>query len=165
MQRRKYGRILFTTSVGIYGQEGTALYCAAKAAQLGVMRALALEGERDGILVNVIAPSARTRMTEAFLSSAYGQWLFETMPPEKISLAAAYLMSEACRLNGEVIALGGGRVARIAFAETEGVMGCGDTIEQVRDAMPEVLADENYFYPRSVAERSAKVAALFGFEG
>jgi NAD(P)-dependent dehydrogenase (short-subunit alcohol dehydrogenase family) len=165
MQREKYGRILLTTSVGVYGQAGTAPYSAAKAAQLGVMRTLALEGAADGIYVNVIAPSARTRMTENFLASGYAKWLFETMPPEKISVAAAFLVSDACQLNGEVIALGGGRVARIMFAETDGVITPGETIEQVRDAMPEVLADKRWFYPKDLAVRSARVAAMFGFKG
>jgi NAD(P)-dependent dehydrogenase (short-subunit alcohol dehydrogenase family) len=165
MQRQKFGRILFTTSVGIYGQEGTAPYSAAKAAALGIMRALAVEGARDGIHVNAIAPSARTRMTEKFLASAYAKWLFDTMPPEKISVAAAFLMSEACDLNGEVVALGGGRLARLTFAETEGVIRSGSSIEEVRDAMPEVMADSRWFYPKDLAVRSAKVAAMFGFKG
>jgi NAD(P)-dependent dehydrogenase (short-subunit alcohol dehydrogenase family) len=165
MQREKYGRILLTTSVGIYGQGGTSPYSAAKAAQLGVMRTLALEGAADGIHVNVIAPSARTRMTENFLASDYAKWLFKTMPPEKISVAAAFLMSEVCQLNGEIIALGGGRVARIVFAETDGVITPGETIEQVRDAMPAVMADKRWFYPKDLAERSARVAAMFGFKG
>jgi NAD(P)-dependent dehydrogenase (short-subunit alcohol dehydrogenase family) len=165
MAAQGYGRILYTTSVGVYGQAGTAPYSAAKGAILGVMRTLAQEGPAHGVLVNAIAPSARTRMTENFLASAYADWLFETMPPEKIAVAAAFLMSEACTLNGEVVALGGGRIARIAFAESDGVITSGESIEEVRDAMPKVLADERWFRPRDLAERSARVAAMLGFKG
>jgi NAD(P)-dependent dehydrogenase (short-subunit alcohol dehydrogenase family) len=164
MARHGYGRILYTTSVGIYGQAGTAPYSAAKAAVLGIVRTLAQEGADQGIRVNAIAPSAKTRMTEHFLTSDYAQWLFRQMPPEKIATTAAFLMSEACELNGEIIALGGGRIARIAFAETDGVMTSSDSIEEVRDLMPRVLADERVFHPKDLAERSARVSAMFGFK-
>lgn len=165
MEKQRYGRILYTTSVGIFGQEGTAAYSAAKAASIGIMRTLADEGTKHGICVNVIAPSARTRMTERFLTSAYGEWLLKTMPPEKVSVAAAYLMSEDNQISGEIISLGGGRIGRIVLGESEGFIGAGEAIEEVRDAMPSVLADTRFFYPKDVAERSMKVAKLLGFEG
>jgi NAD(P)-dependent dehydrogenase (short-subunit alcohol dehydrogenase family) len=165
MTEQNYGRIVFTTSVGIYGSEGTTPYCAAKAASIGMMRCLAEEGAGRGICVNLIAPSARTRMTEHFLESAYGQWLFDTMPPEKVSVAAAYLMSEQCTVSGEIFTLGGGRIGRMVIGESEGVIGSGASIEEMRDALPAVMAETAFFYPRNVAERSAKVAELFGFRG
>lgn len=165
MVAQNYGRIIYTTSVGIYGQEGTTSYCAAKAASIGMMRSLAEEGSRHGICVNVIAPSARTRMTEHFLESAYGQWLFRTMPPEKVSIAAAYLMSEQCPISGEIFTLGGGRIGRMVIGESDGVIGSGASIEEMRDAIPAVMAETRFFYPKNVAERSAKIAELFGFSG
>jgi len=163
--KQKYGRILYTTSVGIYGATGTAPYCAAKAACIGMMRCLAPEGVEHGILVNVVAPSARTRMTERHLSGAYGEWLMKTMPPEKVSVGAVYLMSEACKIYGEIFSMGGGRIGRLIIAENEGVVGSDSSIEDVHEAMPRVLADAKFFYPKNLAERSAKVAALLGFKG
>jgi NAD(P)-dependent dehydrogenase (short-subunit alcohol dehydrogenase family) len=165
MVRQKYGRILYTTSVGIYGAEGTAPYCAAKGANIAIMRCLAPEGAKHGILVNVIAPSARTRMTERHLSAAYGEWFFRAMPPEKVSVGAAYLMSETCKVHGEIFSMGGGRIGRLVLGETEGVVGSGDSIEEVHDAMPKVMAEKNFFYPKELAERSIKVASLLGFKG
>jgi NAD(P)-dependent dehydrogenase (short-subunit alcohol dehydrogenase family) len=165
MVTQRYGRILYTTSVGIYGSEGTAPYCAAKAACIGIMRCLASEGGRYGIGVNVVAPSARTRMTERHLSAAYAEWLFKTMPPEKVSVGAAYLMSEACKINGEIFSMGGGRIGRLVLGESEGVMGMGASVEEVQDAMPRVMADTRFFYPRDVTERSARIAGYFGFKG
>lgn len=165
MIRQKYGRILYTTSAAIFGAEGNAPYATAKAAVIGTMRCLAAEGARHGIHVNVVAPSARTRMTEGFLSSAYADWLFKTMPPEKVAAGAAYLMSAACNVTGEIFSMGGGRIARILIAETEGVIGAGASIEEVRDALPSVMADREAFYPKDLTERSAKVAALLGFPG
>ena len=104
-------------------------------------------------------------MTEHFLESAYGQWLFQTMPPEKVSVAAAYLMSEQCTINGEIFTLGGGRIGRMVIGESDGVIGSGDSIEEMRDAIPAVMAETSFFYPKNVADRSARIAELFGFRG
>lgn len=159
-----YGRLLYTTSAGIFGAAGNASYAAAKGAVIGMVRCLALDGEPHGIRVNALAPSARTRMTEAFLTSDYGEWLRRTMPPEKITGTAAFLMSEACPLTGEIIAVGGGRVARITLTESEGVILPEPSPEAVRDALPAVMTDAAIFCPRTLGERSAKVAALLGFD-
>ncbi|TAK98443.1 MAG: SDR family oxidoreductase [Rhodospirillaceae bacterium] len=165
MVKQQYGRIVYMTSGGIYGALGNTDYAAAKSAYIGMMRCLALEGVNHGIMVNAISPSARTRMTERFHPSAYAEWFFKTMPPEKVSAGVAYMLSDECKINGEIFSMGGGRIARIAIAESEGVMGSGSSIEDVRDAMPRVMADTNFFYPKDLGERSRKVADLFGFQG
>ena len=77
----------------------------------------------------------------------------------------AYLLSEDCAVNGEIFAVGGGRIARMTIAENEGAIGSGTSIEEVRAMMPQVMTDERFFYPKDLGERSAKVAALFGFDG
>jgi NAD(P)-dependent dehydrogenase (short-subunit alcohol dehydrogenase family) len=164
MLKQKYGRILLTTSVGIYGQEGTSPYCASKAAAIGIMRPLFVEGEPHGIHINVVGPSANTRMTAEHLTGAYGEWLAKTMPPEKISAAAVYLMSEDCKITGEIFTLGGGRIGRMQLSETEGVIGSGMSLEETRDLMPKVMADTKLFFPKKLAERSKKVAELLGFK-
>jgi NAD(P)-dependent dehydrogenase (short-subunit alcohol dehydrogenase family) len=165
MARQRFGRIVYMTSGGIYGSLGNAPYAAAKSAYIGLTRCLAVEGAKDGILVNAAAPAARTRMTERFQASAYADWFFATMAPEKVAVGVGYLLSEECAVQGEILALGGGRIARIALAESEGVMGGGESIEAVRACMPEVMADARFFQPKDLAERSAKVAELFGFRG
>lgn len=69
MRDQGHGRIIFTTSSsGLYGNFGQANYSAAKMALVGLMQTLALEGERHGIRVNCLAPSAFTRMTEGLYS-------------------------------------------------------------------------------------------------
>ena len=68
MRARKHGRIVMTTSSsGLYGNFGQANYGAAKMALVGLMQTLALEGEKHGIRVNCLAPSAATGMTEGVL--------------------------------------------------------------------------------------------------
>ncbi|MFC5384881.1 acetoacetyl-CoA reductase [Aquamicrobium segne] len=57
MRARKFGRIITISSVnGQKGQMGQANYSAAKAGDIGFTKALALEGARAGITVNVICP-------------------------------------------------------------------------------------------------------------
>jgi NAD(P)-dependent dehydrogenase (short-subunit alcohol dehydrogenase family) len=65
MVAAKYGRVVLTTSSsGLYGNFGQSNYGAAKLALVGLMQTLALEGEKHGIRVNCLAPTATTRMTE-----------------------------------------------------------------------------------------------------
>lgn len=65
MNAQKYGRILMTTSsTGLYGNFGQANYGAAKLAQAGLMQTLSIEGAKNDIRVNSLAPTATTRMTE-----------------------------------------------------------------------------------------------------
>lgn len=164
MAKQGYGRLLFTPSAGLYGARGNTDYAAAKSAYFGLVRCLALEGRDHGIGVNAILPSAQTRMTEGFPPGAYADWFQKTMPPEKVAMAAAYLLSEHCDITGEAFAVGGGRIARVTIAEAEGLTGLAST-EDVRDAMPGVMADASFFYPKDLSERSARVAGVFGFDG
>lgn len=165
MAAQGYGRIVLMSSAGIYGSEGNAPYAAAKAAVIGVMRCLALEGAKDGVLVNLVAPAALTRMTERLPASDYADWFSRTMRPEKVSAGVAYLLSEAATVSGEMFHIGGGRIARLRLAESEGVLLPGEAIEDVREAMPAVLADRDVFYPKDLGERSLKVARRLGYQG
>lgn len=165
MTGQGYGRIVLMSSAGVYGSAGNAPYAAAKAAVIGAMRCLALEGAGPGILVNVVAPAALTRMTERLPASAYADWFSQTMAPGKVSMGVAYLMSEDSQISGEIFHIGGGRIARLRIAETEGALLSGDAIEDVRAQMPAVLTDEAVFYPANLEERSLKVAQLLGYTG
>ncbi|HEX8056345.1 MAG TPA: SDR family NAD(P)-dependent oxidoreductase [Novosphingobium sp.] len=165
MARQHYGRIVLMPSGAIYGAMGNTDYAAAKGAYVAITRCLALEGPKDNVRVNAISPSARTRMTERFHPSAYAEWFYQTMQPEKVAVTAAWLLSEDCNVNGEIFAVGGGRIARMMIAENEGVIGSGTSIEEVRAMMPEVMADGRFFHAKDLGERSAKVASLFGFDG
>ena len=65
MTEQKYGRIVMTTSSsGLYGNFGQSNYGAAKMALVGLMQTLAIEGAKNDIRVNCLAPTAFTRMTE-----------------------------------------------------------------------------------------------------
>jgi len=162
MQKQGFGRFIFCPSAAVYGALGNAPYAAAKAAHIGVIRCLALEGADHNIRVNGILPAGNTRMTESFLPSSYGQWFFRQMTPERVAVAGAFLLSEASAINGEMFAVGGGRIARVQFAEADGVFDAGESVEAVQVAMAEVLVDTHYFYPADLTERTLRVNKLFG---
>lgn len=71
MNEQKYGRILMTTSSsGLYGNFGQSNYGAAKMALVGLMQTLSIEGAKNDIRVNCLAPTAATRMTEGLMPEA-----------------------------------------------------------------------------------------------
>ena len=91
MRERNYGRIALTSSAsGIYGNFGQANYGAAKAAMIGLMNVLSLEGAKNDIRVNVLAPTARTGMTEGLLPPSAA----ELLGPETVTPGLLYLVSE-----------------------------------------------------------------------
>jgi NAD(P)-dependent dehydrogenase (short-subunit alcohol dehydrogenase family) len=118
MREQKYGRIVVTTSgSGTVGNFGQSNYGAAKTAVVGLINCLRFEGAKYNILCNAISPSALTRMTESLLPPDMAQW----MKPELVSPAVAWLCSEQCDANGEIIAATAGGYARVQYFITEGV--------------------------------------------
>ncbi|MBX3477724.1 MAG: SDR family NAD(P)-dependent oxidoreductase [Brevundimonas sp.] len=111
-----YGRIITTTSsAGRYGQHGLAAYGASKAAVETLTRTLAAEGARHGVRANSVSPYAASQMTADHMRPDVAA-LFR---PEKVAPLIAWLASEACDLNGQVIVAGGGRFRRAFCVETE----------------------------------------------
>lgn len=117
MREQGYGRIVLTTSAsGLFGTFGQANYGAAKTGLVGLMNVLSVEGERHGILVNCLSPTARTRMTEDLLGD-----LAEHFDPGHVAAVVAYLVSDRCTFTHRILTAGGGRVGRIFIGVTPGV--------------------------------------------
>lgn len=117
MREANYGRILMTTSSsGLYGNFGQSNYGAAKMAVVGLMNVLQIEGEKNGIRVNALAPGAATRMTESLLPPGVS----DLMKPEAVTPAALYLVSEDAPRRTILCATAGG-FSRTLIHETEGV--------------------------------------------
>jgi NAD(P)-dependent dehydrogenase (short-subunit alcohol dehydrogenase family) len=138
MRKQQYGRIVVTTSgSGTVGNFGQANYGAAKMAVNGFINVLRHEGAKYNIRLNAISPSALTRMTESLLPPDIGPW----MKPELVSPAVAWLCSEECDQNGEIIAATAGGYARVQYFVTEGVQfdpAEPVTIEMVRDSLGKI---------------------------
>jgi NAD(P)-dependent dehydrogenase (short-subunit alcohol dehydrogenase family) len=129
MRAAGYGRVVNTCSEAMGGIHPLVTsYGAAKGAVLGLTRTLACEGEKDGILVNAIAPRANTRLSDpAVLSQVFdvsmddAKAMIEPFAPELVSPAAAFLAHESCDLNGVVLVAGGGQVQRLALMASPGI--------------------------------------------
>ena len=75
---------------------------------VGLTRVLAVEGAKNNIKVNAIAPVAKTRMTEELFGDA-----MDKLSPELVTPIVTFLAHEDCPVSGEVYSVGGGRVARV----------------------------------------------------
>jgi NAD(P)-dependent dehydrogenase (short-subunit alcohol dehydrogenase family) len=158
MRENRFGRIINTTSAsGLFGNFGQANYGAAKAGVFGLTRVLAHEGARVNILVNAIAPLARTRMTTGLLGD-----LEAHLGPEFVSAVVAYLAHDSCAVNGHVYSVAGGRVARIFMAESQGIVLPALTPEAVRDSLGAIEALDDYVVPDSLTEESNMVRKAIG---
>jgi NAD(P)-dependent dehydrogenase (short-subunit alcohol dehydrogenase family) len=117
MRDRGYGRIVFTSSAsGIYGNFGQANYGAAKAAMIGLMNVLHLEGAKYDIRVNVLAPTAATGMTAGLLPPEIAALL----TPESVTPAVLFLVGENAP-SRTIMGAGAGVFAVTHIEETPGV--------------------------------------------
>ena len=116
MREQNYGRIVMTTSSsGMYGNFGQTNYGAAKAGIAGFMRCLWLEGIKYGITVNVLAPTATSRLTTDILPEE----VQENFPPEAVSPAVVWLCSdEAKEISGRQWLVAGNNVSLLSWQLT-----------------------------------------------
>jgi NAD(P)-dependent dehydrogenase (short-subunit alcohol dehydrogenase family) len=148
MRDQGYGRIVNTASgAGVFGNFGQTNYGAAKMGLVGLTRVLAVEGAKNNIKANAIAPVAKTRMTEDILGPAA-----DKLMPEVVTPVVAYLAHEDCPVTGEVYSCGGGRVARIFIGVTRGITDPDLTVETVRDRFDEIRDEEGYEVPANLNE-------------
>jgi NAD(P)-dependent dehydrogenase (short-subunit alcohol dehydrogenase family) len=137
MRERNYGRIVLTSSAsGIDGNFGQANYGAAKAAMIGLMNVLHLEGAKNDIRVNVLAPTARTGMTEGLLSPVAA----ELMTPESVTPGVLFLVSDNAP-SRVILGAGAGVFAVTHIAETPGI-----------------YLDESERTPETIAARFAEIS-------
>src|SRR6187551_295836 len=143
MRDQGYGRIVNTSSgAGIFGNFGQTNYGAAKMGLVGFTRVLAVEGAKNNIKANAIAPVAKTRMTEELLGPAADQ-----LAPEFVTPVVTYLAHESCPVSGEVYSVGGGRVARVFIGVTPGYVSKDLTAEAVAENFDQIRAEEGYEVP------------------
>jgi NAD(P)-dependent dehydrogenase (short-subunit alcohol dehydrogenase family) len=146
-----YGRVVLTTSSGLFGLENNLSYAAAKAGIVGLARSAKLAGEPHGIKVNLIAPAAQTRMAggDPLGDDAQAVPGRPFMPSDAVAPMVAFLAHESCPVNGEIYTAGAGRFARLFIASTEGyVQEDGPaTVEDVAKNWDAINDETGYYVP------------------
>jgi NAD(P)-dependent dehydrogenase (short-subunit alcohol dehydrogenase family) len=148
MLEQKYGRVVLTSSgSGIYGNFGQSNYGAAKMGMLGMMNVLAIEGAKNNVRVNTLAPGAATRM----IASIPGRDIDPDNPPPEsapklVSPAVLYMCSEEAP-NGVVINAMGGKYYRSQVFVNDAVkLGIDATFEDL-ETEAERLLDMSAAHP------------------
>ena len=114
MRPAGYGRIILVASTGgLHGDIGLSAYAASKGGLLAFGRSLAAEGAGKGVLTNLLLPYALTQMTDDSMPPGPRA----RMDPDLVAPVLTALASEDCRLNGEYIVTGGGRLRRASVVE------------------------------------------------
>jgi NAD(P)-dependent dehydrogenase (short-subunit alcohol dehydrogenase family) len=154
MKAQRHGRIvLVTSSAGIYGHGVGANYCASKGGVVGLLRALAIEGEGHGVRANAISPFALTPMTST--TPGLTSEVAAQLDPDQVAPVAVYLASDECALNGQILAVAGGTVARTFSATTAGWRAAPGTVvtpESVRDNLAQILDPAGAAMPGKVRD-------------
>ncbi len=149
-----YGRIVNTTSSGIFGLPNNLSYAAAKGGVIGMTRSLARPARPHGITVNLIAPAAMTRMASPSGDEPDAP---DTGPmsSDLVAPMVALLAHEDCPVSGEIYAAGAGRFARIFIASTPGYLHTDGeaTVEDVADHWATINDETGYDRARRPAWR------------
>ena len=149
MRDQGYGRIVMTTSSsGLYGNFGQANYGAAKMALVGLMQTLAIEGEKYGIRVNCLAPTAATQMTAGILSDE----ALDILAPERVSPGLLQLLSQEAPSRA-ILCAGAGHFACANVTLTHGLfIGSGE------DAAEQVIRHWS-----EISDRAGEIVPAYGF--
>jgi len=144
MSEQNYGRIVVTTSPsGLYGNFGQANYGAAKLGVVGFMNTLKIEGQKNNIRINAIAPVAATRMTENLIPGA----MLEKLGPELVTPGVVYLCSEDAP-SGTILQAQGGQFSVATIVESPWVNLGTPTVEAVAENWAKI-SDLSSAKPRS----------------
>ncbi|EMG46225.1 Peroxisomal hydratase-dehydrogenase-epimerase [Candida maltosa Xu316] len=159
---KQYGRIINITSTsGIYGNFGQANYASAKAGILGLSKTLAVEGAKNNIKVNIVAPHAETAMTLTIFREQ-DKNLYHA---DQVAPLLVYLGSEDVPVTGETFEVGGGWIGNTRWQRAKGAVSHDEhtTVEFIRDHLGEITdfstGVEN---PKSTTESSMAILSAVG---
>jgi NAD(P)-dependent dehydrogenase (short-subunit alcohol dehydrogenase family) len=142
--------VLTTSSSGLYGNFGQSNYSAAKMALVGLMQTLSIEGAKNNIRVNCLAPTAATRMTEGLMPEA----MLEALKPEAVSTAVVFMASDDAPTR-KIICAGAGSFESANITLTQGIfIGTGDhAADTLATRFGEVCDRDQEVVPQSGSEQ------------
>lgn len=155
MRAQDYGRIVNTASaLGAFGAPDALPYVTAKAGIIGLSRGASLDNRDRNIRINTICPVAYTPMAKPYFD-AHPELDTGRLDPAAVSPVVVYLAHDSCTLNGDVLSVAGGRVARIFTATVPGFIASPLTAEAVAANLGTVLDHTNFTIPGSSIEQYA----------
>ena len=139
--KRPCSVLLVGGTAGFFGSAGHSAYATAAGALAGFARTAAHELRKHRVRVNLLVPTARTRLTEHLP-------LFRSIRPdsltaEHVAAVATYLLSDAAEeVSGEIVGVAGGRIYGLRSVETSGVFleGPPANIAELTKKVPTALA-------------------------
>nr|WP_241731712.1 SDR family NAD(P)-dependent oxidoreductase [Microbacterium ginsengiterrae] len=155
MREQRHGRFIFIgSSAGTFGNFGQAAYGSAKGGIMSLSGIVAIEGERHGILSNVVCPIARTRMTDSMLDDALD------LDPDHVSPLIVYLASRGNAETHQVFSAGGGRFSRVFVGLTDGWFtdSARTTANDIAEHMGDILSTEQFSVPANAADEITALA-------
>jgi NAD(P)-dependent dehydrogenase (short-subunit alcohol dehydrogenase family) len=112
------GRIVLVASTaGLHGEPTVSAYAASKGAVIALGRTLAVEGERRGVLTNLVLPYATTPMTSGGMDDRFR----DVCTPESVAPVIGALVDPGCTLNGQVIVTANGALRAASAVEWDTV--------------------------------------------
>jgi len=168
---KDYGRVVLTTSAGMFGLPDNIGYATAKASMIGMAKSLTV-GRRDAnININCIAPNAVTRLgARTPAEQAAQEAMAPMMDPALVAPMVAYLAHESCDVSGEAYVAGAGRFARLfvgvtpgyvhGAAENKGVAGV--TVDDVAANWAAINDEAGYYVPRTLMDWAGHYMAHLG---
>lgn len=152
MQQRQGRMVLTASSAGLHANHGQSAYSAAKAAVIGLMRALAIEGRKHGVRVNVIAPYGYSQMTAPYMPPDMAR----SFDPALVAPLVGWLCSDACDVSGEVLVSGAGLVRRAAVGESDALAlsgrAVGDVVHGLQGSALQYYGSANDSFARFLQE-------------
>jgi len=164
LAERRYGRIVNTSSGSTMGLPGSSAYISAKAAVMGLTRALAFDGAPFGIKVNAIMPIALTRLTEQIPSPKFRAFLEGHFPPAAVAPFVGALLADEVPCTGETFSVGGGIAARVALATVPGYVAAQPSVADYLAHFDQVLASDALFVPGGSMDEVEHRAGQLGLE-
>lgn len=162
MRAQGAGRILFFTShAALYGNFGQANYAAAKSALIGLMRCLAIEGERVGVRANALAPLAATPLAAG--TPIEGQ--ADRLRPSDAAATAVFLCWRHAEVTDRIVSAAGACVALSTLVEGPPVSvappgaatpeAVASSWRKIADSAPEAAAPDCFAAVKRLADAAA----------